>query len=563
MKQHPVLVLTMFALLVASPSGGTRAAPAPATGASVAAVSGSRSLDLRLPAGLATSPTQVQAPAQSDPQSGSANATPAPLAARTSVGAGGAAAGGDPGVEDDEAREADGVATLRAGGLLARFGPQKLAYTSLIHADLDRNGAVAQWGAGDDLRVRGFGVSADAVQGFGHLLGADRADYRINGVIVERDLALAGVDRARVLGGWVTGAAKADGAHQRSGDAWSLACDAEMVERRARVHVEYAGSELDPQRAATDSAAHAKAGQAYRTRFELHAAPSDPHPWVLGSEFSSVSAQFGSLANPALATDRVGAKTFATIDFGELSLDLRWDTRRDNPAADPGRAATRSNSTRVAATWSPTFSVVPAYIGHPSYKLAAAVGDTRDRRTDAAVAHPPVRTMSVSLQTEFAHPGWLWGVRTKGARAPGALDAPVAAGLETVALDLYGDMHGADELPLKPVVSWQRRRDLGTGTTSRRLRTTLVTSPYALAEDLSADFDLGYQRRIRSDGAIDEHAARLAGKLRWTVDRPTRANSGVAVEVSGRLVVGGDAGAGFADDVQFMVSLSTLGVDGR
>ena len=136
MKQHPVLVLTMFALLVASPSGGTRAAPASATGASVAAVSGSRSLDLRLPAGLATSPTQVQAPAQSDPQPGSANATPAPLAARTSVGAGGAAAGGDPGVEDDEAREADGVATLRAGGLLARFGPQKLAYTSLIHADL-------------------------------------------------------------------------------------------------------------------------------------------------------------------------------------------------------------------------------------------------------------------------------------------------------------------------------------------------------------------------------------------------------------------------------------------
>ena len=63
MKQHPVLVLTMFALLVASPSGGTRAAPAPATGASVAAVSGSRSLDLRLPAFLPVAERRLATPA--------------------------------------------------------------------------------------------------------------------------------------------------------------------------------------------------------------------------------------------------------------------------------------------------------------------------------------------------------------------------------------------------------------------------------------------------------------------------------------------------------------------
>ena len=452
----------------------------------------------------------------------------------------------------------DAIATMRAGSLVARVGSQKLSYNSLIHSDLDRLGAIAEWDIDRDLQLRGFGSGAHKLKGFGRLLGSDEADYRVNGFIVEQNLHLPGADEAKLLGGWVSGSASADNAHQRNGRAWSLASNAALAAGRMRLHLEYAGSELDGLRAHGERDSDSITGEAYRSRVEFVAPAVAAFPWRAGSEYSRVSAQFGSLANPTLATDKASVKTFAAVALGEVKLDLSWDRGQSNLLRDPTRPVSQSDYTKLVASWSSDTLVGLSLLGRPSYRIATDVGNKRQLATSASEARSEPRSL-LSLQTEFAQPTWLWGVKAKGGRVAGAIDAPVPAGLHSLAFDLYGDMHGFEHLPVKPVISWQRKRDLATGTTSRRWRAGLAAPSFALRHDLLADFDLGLQRRVRSDGVEEDLAAKFSGKLRWMVERPTPSRSGLALELSGRFVASHtDTGAN-GDDFLFMVSLSSQG----
>lgn len=456
-------------------------------------------------------------------------------------------------VDDPEDLDA---ATLNAGPIIARVGPQKLAYSSLIHADLDRVGAVAHLDMGPSVQVRGFGASAESVAGFDALLGTGRADYQINGVIIERGLGIPGVEHGRLTAGWISGSASNAHKRLRSGRAWSVASDAAWLSSRLRLRLEYAGSELDPMRLAAGTGRAAGSGQAYRARFELHGPAAAHNAWRIGSEYSSVSAQFGSLANPTLVADRERVKAFAVADVGTLNLDLQWDQDRSNPHNDPLRAATDQHRTRFAATWTADESAAFDLFGRPTCKLLAGVSQSRDRR--AAEDADAARTMTLSLQTEFAHPQWLWGARARGSQAPGKIDASVAAGLESFAFDLYGKTLAEAFPPVNPVLSWERKRDLETGTSAQRFGAGLSSSPFDLRHDLRANFDLGYQHRVRSDGSMDDHAARLSAKLRWLLHRPSSRYQGLALEFAGRYTTGGDAGAGFGDDFQVMLSLSSV-----
>ncbi|MCB1800991.1 MAG: hypothetical protein KDI82_04810 [Gammaproteobacteria bacterium] len=455
--------------------------------------------------------------------------------------------------EDGDQPDVDGAPTWP---IHARVGSQKLAYSSLIHSDLDRPGAVARLDMGPAVQVRGFGASAQEVSGFDALLGTSHADYRINGVIVEQRLDIPGADQGRLTGGWLSGVASSDDVDLRSGRAWSLAGDAAWAANRLLLRMEYAGSELDPMRANPGKGRAAGSGQAYRARLDLQSAGSAPGSWRVGSEFSSVSAQFGSLANPGLVADRELAKAFAIADLGEWDVDLQWDQRRANPRNEPGRAAIEEQHTRLALTWAAEDSGPFDLLGRPSCTLRAGVKQSRDRQTTAAAA----QTMSLSLQTEFARPQWLWGVRTGARQGPGAIDAPVALGVETFAVDLYGKTLAEHAPPLSPVLSWERKRDLASGTWARRVRAGLTSSSFELRHDVRADFDVGYQHRMRSDGSIDQHAARLSAKLRWLLQRPSSAYNGLALEFAGRYIAGGDAGTAFGDDFKVMLSLSSVGL---
>ncbi len=244
-------------------------------------------------------------------------------------------------VADDEVKESDRedspekfLATLRAGQMQARVGPQKLAYNSLIHKDLDRPGAVAEWDLGEQIQIRGFGVSSQADSGYKRLVGTDDARYQLNGVLVEQQLPSYGDNQFSMVSGWVSGTARSKGSEQHGGSAWSVAGNASMLSNQLRLHAEYAGSEFEWDRSAADTK-EVDAGQAYAMSMEYHATEDAPHKWHVGTQYSEVTPWFGSLGNPTLSTDRINLRTYGGITVDEWQFDAAIDRRRNNLEEDP------------------------------------------------------------------------------------------------------------------------------------------------------------------------------------------------------------------------------------
>ncbi len=470
-------------------------------------------------------------------------------------------------VADDEVKESDRedspekfLATLRAGQMQARVGPQKLAYNSLIHKDLDRPGAVAEWDLGEQIQIRGFGVSSQADSGYKRLVGTDDARYQLNGVLVEQQLPSYGDNQFSMVSGWVSGTARSKGSEQHGGSAWSVAGNASMLSNQLRLHAEYAGSEFEWDRSAADTK-EVDAGQAYAMSMEYHAAEDAPHKWHVGTQYSEVTPWFGSLGNPTLSTDRINLRTYGGITVDEWQFDAAVDRRRNNLEEDPSRPVIITDKLQLATIWSPTEAPFFDVLGKPSYKVASEFGKSHYVATsdNSAAQDPLQRSIDLSLQSEFAHDEWLWGMRAKGGRAPGKIDAATSAGIRTMGFDVYGDISAGLPLSVKPALSWQRKRDAATGTTADKWRAGISSSAITLRHDLQANFDVAYQSRSRSDDVDNDSVADVGANLVWTLQQPSSTRRGLALAFSGNVLHGNPAVRGSEDEpgYSFMVSLST------
>lgn len=451
------------------------------------------------------------------------------------------------------------LATLRAGDMQASVGPQKLAYNSLIHKDLDRRGAVAEWDLGEKIQIRGFGVSSQADSGYKRLVGTDNARYQLNGVLVEQQLPSYGDNQFSMVSGWVTGTARSNGSERHGGSAWSVAGNASMLSSQLRLHAEYAGSEFEWQK--SDDNDNTDAGEAYALSMEYHAAESSPHKWHVGTEYSEVAPWFGSLGNPTLSTDRINLKTYGGVTFGEWQFDVAVDRRRNNLEEDPSRPVIVTDRLQMATIWSPSEPPFLEVLGNPSYKVATEFGKSRHIATsDSTTTKEPLqRSIDLSLQSEFAHDAWLWGMRAKGGRAPGKIDAATSEGIRTLGFDVYGDIAAGLPMSIKPAVSWLRKRDASTGTTADKWRAGITSSPISLRHDLHANFDIAYQSRARSDDVDNDSITDVGANLVWTLQSPSSTRRGLALAFSGSVLHGNPAVSSTEEEpgYSFMVSLST------
>lgn len=463
----------------------------------------------------------------------------------------------------------DLIATLRTGSMLARVGPQGLGYDSLIHKDRPSKGAMAALEVGGQTKLKGFGVQSKAMPGYRRLLGSDQGSHTFNGMVVEHRLAGQGDEGLNLVAGWLSGVAHAGGtdeaATQRAGNAWSVAADTALLEKRLRLQFEYARSRFDSSHVndGTERVAAGlgrrpeRNGQAYRFGTELHSSRSSAITWHLGTKFDQVTPWFGSLANPTLTDDWQRLQTYGVIRKGEWKLDLSLEQRQSNLERDSAIPTLRSEKGQIVAAWTPLQPVANLFAGKPSIRLTADYG--RRNRIDAVdtpqAGQSEQRKINLMLQAEFAHSDGLWGVRAKGGKIPGAVDADARAGARTLALDLYGDFTAT---ALKPMASWQSRRDEATGTTDDRWRAGLSLADVSLHAQLKAGVKLAYQRRVRSDVGSGDNGLSLDANLKWQLQRPAAGRSGLTLAVSGSYL-GGDRGlvapAG-ADDYRFMVSLS-------
>lgn len=451
-------------------------------------------------------------------------------------------------------------ATLRAGTLQARLGPQKLAWDSLIHRDLKRRGAVAAWDLGGGGRFRGFGLEGRAAPGFQRLVGADRVDCDLNGLLIEQPVLTTphgGVDLAF---GWISGVARADRAGVRDGDAWSVAADADLLARSLRVQAEYAVSNFDWATASDGQPPPPGGAEAYRLELEWRAADAATVDWRLGTELSEVGHRFGSLGNPALGADSRQWRTHGGLGVGAWQVDLDLRRRHDNPAREPLRPAVVRDKLQLATAWSPGEAGALDAIGIPSYKLTATIGRKRTFASGAVPGGgaPAQASYAVALQGEFAQSHGLWGLRAKSGLAPGAIDAGAGAGVRSVGFDLYGDVALGAAVPLKPALTWKRRRDAVTGTRMDTWRARVGSSPVDLQADLRAAFDVAVEHRDRPGASAPALGADFGTDVVYTLQRPSSQRRGWALVLKGSLVTGSSPGsADRAPGLGLMVSLTT------
>lgn len=435
----------------------------------------------------------------------------------------------------------DFTALLNSGQFAVKMGKQKLAYKSLIHQDQERRGTVANWSLGDATRVLGFGMRTPA-------------QHELSGIVMEHSWPTQNGDQFSLAGGLVHGDAPTVGG-VRSGSAWSLAGDAWLLARRLRLRAEHAMS------SANDAAADSPddGGLAHKLAMELRSREKAEQGWLVGVEQSRVMPLFFSHAYPSLATDRLSLRTYGNLNSDVWRFDWSVERWRNNLAQHEHIATLQTGRTHFAASWTPADVFGLDFLGKPSYKFAADYGSVRELAAPVILNHtiPDNRTVDLSLQTEFAHSGWLWGLRSKGGQLRRVADASATA--RSIALDLYGDFSAVKQFPVKPVLSWQRKYQHAAGVVSDKWLAKLTSSAIELRQDLQARVDMQFMRRMQTGSTVDANTMHLGGSMVWTLQRPNADRNGLTLSVSGFFRDGNalPTPTARADDYRFMLSLST------
>ena len=448
-------------------------------------------------------------------------------------------------------------ATLRAGSLRASLGSQKLLYSSLIHRDRARLGAVAEWRLGELTQIRGFGMQSRAEGGVRRTTGKDDAGYRLTGLVVQKSLDVGGDQQMGLAAAWISGHAQVDGDGWHEGDAWSIAGEASGLSERLRVQVEYAGSRSDRDDAAKRPATDANA---FKVGAEVRAPVDAAAAWYLGTGITEVAGGFASPGNPTLAANRRELRAYAGAELGAWELDLSFDRRHDNLARDPSMPAVVHDSWKLSTLRSPSPVAEKAYgsVEALSYRFAAEYSRRRPGPAGwAADGEAETRSSDdLTLEGELDATGWQLGLRVKGSVGRGPVDA-TAGGATVLGVDFYGDLSGSLPIPIKPSLSWKRRHADDEEAASDIWRATANIPSVVLRPDLAADFDLALQHRGSSDGQPSAFSAGIGLDLVWTLQRPAANRRGLSLTVSGKLSSAADSDG--TEDPQYglMISLSS------
>ena len=436
-----------------------------------------------------------------------------------------------------------------------RLGPQRLAYDSLIHRKRKHRGAVATWEPGDDTRVRGFGVGTNTVREDPKWAGQAGDGYRLSGLLVEHTFRAPQKNAVKLRLGWVSGQESIDKKQVRRSAGWSVAGDADLLSDRLRLSAEYAASRVQSR---ASPVADQDADDAYRLGFELRAPAAAPLDWHLGSEFHEVDPGFSSLGNPSLPQDRAQFRTYGGASLGDWQLELDVLRYRQNLDRDPSRPVIVRDRVKAETTWSPMQPALSQIAGNPRYRLAAEIGRKRTTRegggtNDGSERH---RSLRLSLGSEFSRPELRWGMRAKAGMSPGKIGEVESPAVRALEVEMYADLGDGWGVPMKPALSWQRRRDAASDGADERWRAELTSPPIELRHDLRGAFDMTFEHRDRSD--IDPAAPimDLGAQLVWTLQRASPGRRGLTLAVAGGLASHG-ALSDDEDRYTLMVSLST------
>lgn len=412
-----------------------------------------------------------------------------------------------------------------------RFGTQNLAYQSLIHRDRARPGVISEWQPHSQTAMRGFVFHPEIKEARSEAAKSSDSQQQLFGVVAEHTLPLGSGETLKVTGGWISVSELADSKANPAAPsrtlAWSLGADASLFEGRLQLALEQAGS-------STEEGSGASAGsraEAHRVRAEWQADSARKSRWRFATEYSWVGPDFDSVASDGVRADRERLRSEGDLDIDAWRFRLSAQRERDNLVHDPSRRTDEVDRYQITTTWSPSDYGSDWVLGRPRLTLAAEFGhDQRFLPFESGSEVSPYHRLR--FESEFRTSAGRWGLKAARGQNPGAIDSSQRWGIDVAQLELYRDQRSFQPFPVTSRLQWQQRQDRMTGTQQDRWQLRMGSKPIAMHERLGADFDLRYRHQVQSNTRVPQKDLQLAGRLVWTVDRPTSERSGLALALS-------------------------------
>ncbi len=294
------------------------------------------------------------------------------------------------------------------------------------------------------------------------------------------------------------------------GDAYALAVDTFLWQRRLRLRGEWAGSRYDYDGAgpltAERSRAHALwAG--YTPARPLNLGQTQVN-WETGVEWRRLGSFFRSLANPSAGADRAGWRAFFTATWDGFDLRLDGGRERDNVDALPALPRIAIDRWGAALAWSPVQWQPPGWLGQPRLGLdTQRSGQAVEREGGGLAVGATRRTRTTTLSAGFDYPLGRWSLTHTL-----AWDEDLAQGSESTsrANELSLGLQPWESVTLD--LTWQRERYDGGGET-----TTSEVTDLALSQRLSPRLalQLGHSRERQNGPWTQSRATATQIQLQW------------------------------------------------
>lgn len=350
--------------------------------------------------------------------------------------------------------------------------------------------------------------------------GFAAADRAVEAAVLRTPWLASGVGRVDLRAMQVVGSERLDGtAGERSGGAWSIGFDADLLRERVRIGGEYVWSrsdDADGEGRATGRGYRLQAGAALLPERDLLGSRAAASATI---EHASTGASFFSPANPDVARGTRWTEGSAEFRWGALEITSRLRMEREKPEAamqdgDGASEARRFTTTAevapapllggVAGGWSRIFdgaSVGVRVTGERSREGEDVEAEARALETFLRFQHGDLDlelSHSVTDEEEGSGPE---GIRRRGA----ALSASIPV---------------AGALSLAPRLEWERAVDGGTGLESRVGRASLEARVSRILDRFegSASVELGRERDGR--GALSERTLEAKVGLGLTIPAP-------------------------------------------
>ncbi|MBU2886675.1 hypothetical protein KO507_12955 [Gilvimarinus agarilyticus] len=257
-----------------------------------------------------------------------------------------------------------------------------------------------------------FGMSSQDLAGHNDILGINDEENRYHGGLIKSQLWQSEFFESHLISTYMSGKRTVAGYGSWSdpnevtqADGWGLTLDNYWFERQLRMRLEGAGSD-------------SKQGQNQDQSDDAYSALVVINPtltnlqWQLGVEAKEIGANYYSLANPYLPTDRNLSRLFTSLSGGKWNATASAGREITSLDQRPERSTTAQQLQQINVSYSDYNTAeagsIKSWIGNPSYTLSLQQSTLKDDYTSPSSNRQDSRTETAMFNAAFTASSWQW-----------------------------------------------------------------------------------------------------------------------------------------------------------